>query len=88
MTNEQERPAKPERSGMTVTGIVFFWMGIAMILVSLLLCVLTGGGSWPEDFITGFFILVIGASAGLIFALVGAILYFIGRNQAKRQNLQ
>ena len=84
MANEQERPAKPKGSGMKTAGKVLFWMGFAGIIISLILVLVTYVAVSQECLYVGILLGVV----ALLMAIVGAILFFMGKSQEKRQKNQ
>jgi C4-dicarboxylate transporter len=66
-----------------------FWIGIVFLIIGIILCAMTLG-SGDEDFeqlvamITGY-AAVIAWGISCLFLLIGAILFFKGRSQEKKQ---
>ena len=85
MANEQERPAKPKGSGMKITSIVLFWVGVVAILICVLSLVTYSGNMLEPESIPTWNVLIYGSPTGFLFMLIGAILYFVGRRQGKKQ---
>ena len=70
--------------GKTV-GIILFWVGIAAILFCLLYFVTMVHNILEPESIPAVSVLFYGAVAGLLFILIGATLFFVGKSQEKKQ---
>ena len=88
MVNEQERPAKSRGHKNKTTGIWMFWIGITGSALGFLMFYGTlftmPDLDTPEDFpiiIAGIVFVLVSCPT----AIVGVILYFVGRSQAKKQ---
>jgi len=89
MSNEHKRPCKPSGRGKQVAGIVLFWIGIEFLIIGIILGAITSGLGNDDlglglAFVTAVSVFVISC----LFLLIGIILYFVGRSQAKRAQKQ
>ena len=85
MANQDGKAVKPGVSKIKIAGIVLFWVGMATIIVSFLIF-----SSFVEDIrepesITPTSVSFFIAVGGIIFILIGATLFFVGRSQEKKQ---
>ncbi|MFA5374936.1 MAG: hypothetical protein WC455_04175 [Dehalococcoidia bacterium] len=88
MANECKRPAKPSGRKKQVAGTVLFWIGLVFLVIGIILCAMTlssGDGELEQvgAMITGY-ASVIAWGISCLFWLIGVILYFVGRSQAKK----
>jgi cyanate permease len=73
---------------MKITGIVLFWVGVVAILVCILALVSSWGNMLEPESAPIWQVLLYGTPIGFIFVVIGAILYFVGRSQSKKQKNQ
>jgi len=94
MANEQERPAKPKGNRMKTAGKVLLWVGVVFLVIGIILYAIVPGCppycSNPERAVDWIADLAAFIAWGIscLFLLPGVILYFVGRSQTKKQNLQ
>jgi len=94
MANECERPVKQRGRGKQVAGIVLFWIGIVFLVICVIFIAIIIDAGLPAGEIERTGIMEAGFAAfgacviSCPFLLIGVILYFVGRSQAKRVQKQ
>lgn len=91
MANKRERLVKSRRNGLLLAGGIIFAIGLVLLVLGLIMLIflfLIPINDNPEA-IAGFIALIVAMGVfGGIWMLIGATLYFVGRNQAKKQKNQ
>jgi Co/Zn/Cd efflux system component len=77
--------AKLRGNNVKTSGIILFWVGIAVILVCLLVAISIGQEWWDPKFRVVLSVLFFVAIAGLLFVLIGITLFFVGWSEGRKR---
>lgn len=88
MANEQERIAKQKRFGKKAAGVTLFWVGVVLVIITVIIfgmALYSVGIAYFAPYFWDCFIMLFIASLMIV---AGAILYFVGRSEAKKAKNQ